>query len=87
MLFKPKEELGIVLFGTTGEPFTDPIGEVIADMNMIMTGTDNQLNDEQGGEEYANVTVLWQMDTPTLTLCDRLRALQATTDPSVKVRS
>lgn len=37
--------------------------------------TDNQLNEEQGADEYRNVTVLWSLDTPTLHMWEKLRAL------------
>lgn len=37
--------------------------------------TDNQLNEEQGADEYRNVAVLWSLDTPTLHMWEKLRAL------------
>ncbi|KAJ0393603.1 hypothetical protein P43SY_007645 [Pythium insidiosum] len=47
--------------------------------------TRNDLNAEQGEDEYKNVCVLNDLDTPTLHMCERLRQLQPTTDASVKV--
>lgn len=51
-----------------------------------MLETNNQLNEDQGEDEYTNVAVLSDLDTPTLDVCQQLRALKPTNDPNVKVR-
>lgn len=53
---------------------------------MATAETDNQLNEEQGADEYRNVAILWSLDTPTLAMWEKLRALQpASADADVKV--
>ncbi|TMW56844.1 hypothetical protein Poli38472_006854 [Pythium oligandrum] len=65
LFFKPKDEVGVVLFGTEE--------------------TSNQLNEDQGEDEYTNVTVLSDIDTPTLSVCEKLQTITPTADPAVKV--
>lgn len=52
---------------------------------IVGSETDNQLNEEQGQDEYRNVRVLQSLDTPTIRLCEKLRGLEPSDDPEVKV--
>ncbi|ETO68595.1 hypothetical protein F444_14597 [Phytophthora nicotianae P1976] len=47
--------------------------------------TDNQLNEEQGEEEYKNVQVVNSIDSPTLHMIKRLRELKPSTSKETKV--
>ncbi|KUF96044.1 hypothetical protein AM588_10010613 [Phytophthora nicotianae] len=67
LFFKPKDEVGIVAYGSEG------------------MDTDNQLNEEQGEEEYKNVQVVNSIDSPTLHMIKRLRELKPSTSKETKV--
>ncbi|KAF4321686.1 hypothetical protein BBO99_00001141 [Phytophthora kernoviae] len=47
--------------------------------------TDNQLNEEQGEDEYRNVQVVNSIDTVTLQMCEKLRALKPSVSTDTKV--
>lgn len=95
IFFKAKDEVGIVVYGSEGPLFSSSgkifvsFGEEVEAL-VVLWGfdnaeTDNQLNEEQGQEEYRNVQVLHSIDTPTLRLCEKLHALQPSSDLGVKV--
>ncbi|RLN94823.1 hypothetical protein BBJ28_00011155 [Nothophytophthora sp. Chile5] len=48
--------------------------------------TDNQLNEEQGEDEYRNVQVVSSIDTPTLQMCKKLRELKPASGSETKAR-
>lgn len=53
---------------------------------IVHSETDNQLNEEQGQDEYRNVQVIHSIDTPNLHMCERLRELQPSSGEDTKVK-
>ena len=54
-------------------------------MLLLQLETDNQLNEEQGEDEYRNVQVVNSIDCPTLHMVKRLRELKPSQREEIKV--
>jgi ATP-dependent DNA helicase 2 subunit 2 len=91
LFFKPKDEVGIVAYGSEGENCGFVAASVILQLlsalraELLAAETDNQLNEEQGQDEYRNVEVVYSMDAPTLYMIKRLRQLKPATSEATKV--
>ncbi|RLN97043.1 hypothetical protein BBJ28_00010821 [Nothophytophthora sp. Chile5] len=53
---------------------------------MSRSKTDNQLNEEQGEDEYRNVQVVSSIDTPTIQMCKKLQGLKPASGSETKAR-
>ncbi|KAF1323366.1 Atp-dependent dna helicase, partial [Globisporangium splendens] len=78
LFFKPKDEVGIVAYGSEGAATSIP-ALALGITSSINHGRVYIVCDEDG---YRNVSILWSIDTPTLHMCERLRELKPASESS-----